>query len=119
MALAHRLSGIIRVATRWLRIISTNYISYVLIFLPCSDSVGETFRSVGGLGPPAEYFQWGTNIASLLTFVSGGGTSDIRPACVHYLSALWGLREPARHTSLSPTIHYLAFGHASVSITRI
>ena len=76
MALAHRLSGIIRVATRWLRIISTNYISYVLIFLPCSDSVGETFRSVGGLGPPAEYFQWGTNIASLLTFVSGGGTSD-------------------------------------------
>ena len=31
MALAHRLSGIIRVATRWLRIISTNYISYVLI----------------------------------------------------------------------------------------
>ena len=76
MALAHRLSGIIRVATRWLRIISTNYISYVLIFLPCPDSVGETFRSVGGLGPPAEYFQWGTNIASLLTFVSGGGTSD-------------------------------------------
>ena len=110
MALAHRLSGIIRVATRWLRIISTNYISYVLIFLPCSDSVGETFRSVGGLGPPAEYFQWGTNIASLLTFVSGGGISDIRPACVHYLSALWGLREPARHISQSPTIHYLAFG---------
>ena len=97
MALAHRLSGIIRVATRWLRIISTNYISYVLIFLPCSDSVGETFRSVGGLGPPAEYFQWGTNIASLLTFVSGGGTSDIRPARVHYLLALWGLKEPARH----------------------
>ena len=105
MALAHRLSGIIRVATRWLRIISTNYISYVLIFLPCSDSVGETFRSVGGLGPPAEYFQWGTNIASLLTFVSGGGISDIRPACVHYLSALWGLREPARHTSQSSTNH--------------
>ena len=119
MALAHRLSGIIRVATRWLRIISTNYISYVLIFLPCSDSVGETFRSVGGLGPPAEYFQWGTNIASLLTFVSGGGTSDIRPARVHYLLALWGPREPARHTSQSPTNHYLAFGHASVSNTRI
>jgi hypothetical protein len=77
MALAHRLSGIIRVATRWLRIISTNYVSYVLIFLPCSDSVGETFRSVGGLGPPADYLQWGTNIiASLLMFISGGGTSD-------------------------------------------
>ena len=99
MALAHRLSGIIRVATRWLRIISTNYVSYVLIFLPCSDSVGETFRSVGGLGPPAEYFQWGTNIASLLTFVSGGGISDIRPARVHYLSALWGLKEPARQST--------------------
>ena len=112
MALAHRLSGIIRVATRWLRIISTNYISYVLIFLPCSDSVGETFRSVGGLGPPAEYFQWGTNIASLLTFVSGGGTSDIRPAHAHYLSALWGLREPARHTSQSSTNHPL-FGFRS------
>ena len=73
------------------------FCSYVLIFLPCSDSVGETFRSVGGLGPPTEYFQWGTNIASLLTFVSGGGTSDIRPARVHYLLALWGLKEPARH----------------------
>ena len=77
MALAHRLSGIIRVATRWLRIISTNYVSYVLIFLPYSDSVGDTFRSVGGLGPSADYLQWGTNIiASLLMFISGGGTSD-------------------------------------------
>ena len=127
MALAHRLSGIIRVATRWLRIISTNYISYVLIFLPCSDSVGETFRSVGGLGPPAEYFQWGTNIASLLTFVSGGGISDIRPARVHYLLALWGLKEPARQwtpvqsiwtTITKPVTHWL-HAHASVSITRI
>ena len=77
MALTHRLSGIIRVATRWLRIISANYVSYVLIFLPCSDSVGGTFKSVGGLGPPAEYLQWGTSIiASLLMFISGGGTSD-------------------------------------------
>ena len=107
MALAHRLSGIIRVATRWLRIISTNYISYVLIFLPCPDSVGETFRSVGGLGPPAEYFQWGTNIASLLTFVSGGGISDIRPARVHYLLALWGLKEPTRQVT-HKTSHSLA-----------
>ena len=114
MALAHRLSGIIRVATRWLRIISTNYISYVLIFLPCSDSVGETFRSVGGLGPPAEYFQWGTNIASLLTFVSGGGTSDIRPAHAHYLSALWGPQRAGSPASRSPFTHLALAGFGGV-----
>ena len=110
MALAHRLSGIIRVATRWLRIISTNYVSYVLIFLPYSDSVGETFRSVGGLGPPAEYFQWGTNIASLLTFVSGGGTSDIRPAHAHYLSGPSGAPESrlAAQANHQPTTIWLS-----------
>ena len=104
--------------------------SNVLIFLPCSDSVGETFRSVGGLGPPAELFQWGTNIASLLTFVSGGGTSDIRPAHAHYLSGPSGAPESRLAiqpiTSQAHTTNYLAFvrlwsgtDHASVSITRI
>ena len=48
MALAHRLSGIIRVATRWLRIISTNYVSYVLIFPPLLRFSGGDVQISGG-----------------------------------------------------------------------
>ena len=45
-------------------------------YCPLSTSCNSSGASVG-LGPPADYLQWGTNIiASLLMFISGGGTSD-------------------------------------------
>ena len=68
MALAHRLSGIIRVATRWLRIISTNYVSYFLIFSsPAQIQWGRRSDQWGALGLLPNTF-------------SGGRTS---PPCSH------------------------------------
>ena len=56
-------------------------------------------------------------------YVAHTGTSDIRPARVHYLLALWGLKEPTRQWTpvqslTTPVTHWLR-AHASVSITRI